>query len=68
MTDDLMTLAQVAERLQRPEATLRYWRHLGTGPHSFRLGKRVMYRQSDVSQWLDEMYREQVAGTAGDAA
>ncbi len=38
-----------------PEGTLRYWRAVGTGgPPSFKLGRRVMYRQADVERWLDE--------------
>ncbi|MCX2934721.1 helix-turn-helix domain-containing protein [Mycobacterium sp. CVI_P3] len=33
--------------------TLRYWRHTGTaGPPSFKLGRRVLYRRSDVDAWL----------------
>ena len=35
-----------------PVATLRYWRHLGSGPQSFRIGHTVRYWRSDVSQWL----------------
>jgi predicted DNA-binding transcriptional regulator AlpA len=34
-------------------ATLRYWRHLGTGPRSFRLGRRVVYRLADVGAWIE---------------
>lgn len=36
-----------------PEATLRYYRHKNTGPVSFRLGRRVVYRRSDVLTWID---------------
>ena len=32
MTDRLLTGAEVAERLNMPQATLRYWRHVGEGP------------------------------------
>jgi predicted DNA-binding transcriptional regulator AlpA len=35
-------------------STVRYWRHLGTGPRSFRVGRRVVYRRSEVEQWLCE--------------
>ena len=35
---ELLTLPEAAELLRAPVATLRYWRHLGTGPRSFRLG------------------------------
>jgi hypothetical protein len=35
-------------------ATLRYWRHLGTGPDGFRLGRRVVHRREDLDRWLAE--------------
>jgi predicted DNA-binding transcriptional regulator AlpA len=58
MSDRLLTGAEVAERLNMPQATLRYWRHVGEEPKSFRLGpRRVMYRERDVELWLDEQYR-----------
>ena len=50
--DDLLTTAEVAQMMRSPVSTLRYWRHLGTGPHSFRLGRRVVYRRADVTAWL----------------
>lgn len=53
---DLLTLDEVSERTRVPVATLRFWRHKGTGPHSFRLGARVVYKASDVERWLDEQY------------
>ncbi len=28
------------------------WRHLGIGPHSFKIGRRVFYRAGDVYAWL----------------
>lgn len=52
--DELMTLKEVAELVRVPEATLRYWRHLGTGPHGFRIGRSVRYWRNDVIHWLDE--------------
>jgi excisionase family DNA binding protein len=50
---ELLTLPEAAELLRAPVATLRYWRHLGSGPHSFRLGRRVLYRRDDVQAWVD---------------
>ena len=41
-TSELLTIGEAAQLLRTPVATLRYWRHLGTGPHSFRLGRRVL--------------------------
>ncbi len=49
----LLTLTKAANILRTPVATLRYWRHLGTGPHSFRLGRSVRYWHTDVTTWLD---------------
>jgi len=54
----LRTLEQIAEQLSTPPATLRFWRHKGTGPKSFKLGRRVMYRQSDVDAWLEQQYTQ----------
>jgi excisionase family DNA binding protein len=50
---DLLTITEAAELLRAPVATLRYWRHLGTGPDSFRVGRRILYRRDDVHAWID---------------
>ncbi len=50
---DLLTISEAAALLRAPVATLRYWRHLGTGPTSFRLGRRVLYRREDLHAWID---------------
>jgi predicted DNA-binding transcriptional regulator AlpA len=50
---ELLTIAEAALLLRAPVATLRYWRHLGTGPRSFRLGRRVVYRREDLHSWID---------------
>ena len=52
-SSDLLTIAEAAELLRAPVATLRYWRHLGNGPCSFRLGRRVVYRRDDLLAWID---------------
>jgi excisionase family DNA binding protein len=53
---DLLTIAEAAQLVRAPVATLRYWRHLGTGPRSFRLGRRVVYRRDDVDAWIDAQH------------
>lgn len=58
----LLTLAEVAELVRAPAGTLRYWRHMGLGPKSFKVGRRVMYRAEDVQSWLDEQYAESSGG------
>ena len=50
--DELLTIAEVAAVVRVPVATLRYWRHLGTGPHRFRIGRGIRYWRSEVSAWL----------------
>jgi predicted DNA-binding transcriptional regulator AlpA len=55
----LLKLPEVAAELRTPEATLRYWRHVGKGPRSFKLGRAVVYEAGDVAQWLEE---QRVAG------
>jgi DNA-binding transcriptional MerR regulator len=47
---ELLTIAEAAELVRAPVATLRCWRHLGTGPRSFRLGRRVLYRRDDLHE------------------
>ena len=51
--DELLTLQEVADIVRVPVATLRYWRHLGSGPESFRIGRTVRYWRSNVLQWLE---------------
>jgi len=53
-TDPIRLLVEAAAYLRTPEATLYYWRHKGTGPRSMKVGRRVVYRQSDLDAWLDE--------------
>ncbi len=55
----LLTLTEAAAKLRTPVATLRYWRHLGAGPDSFRLGRRVMYRRDDLDRWITAQHDAQ---------
>lgn len=52
----LLRISEVAEWTGIPEATLRYFRHQGTGPKSAKLGRRVVYRESDVQAWIDAQF------------
>lgn len=52
--EELITVLELAELLRIPAATLRYWRHLGTGPRSFRVGRHVRYYRTDVDSWLQQ--------------
>ena len=54
--DKLLRLPEVAEMTGLPENTLRFWRHQGTGPKSARLGRRIVYRERDVTDWIDQQF------------
>ncbi|CAN5407238.1 hypothetical protein BH10ACT8_BH10ACT8_07680 [soil metagenome] len=57
--DDLLTTAEVVVITRAPASTVRYWRHVGMGPRSFRLGKRVVYRRRDVLAWIAQCEGDQ---------
>lgn len=60
----LLRTTEVSKLLSTPEATLRYWRALGTGPKSFTLGpRRVVYREDDVLAWVQAQYDAEHATT-----
>jgi predicted DNA-binding transcriptional regulator AlpA len=52
--DELLTMKEVADVVRVPVATLRYWRHLGSGPRSFRVGRSVRYWRTEVLHWLEQ--------------
>jgi DNA-binding transcriptional MerR regulator len=54
--DRLLTPTEVAARVRRPIATVRYWRFQGTGPRSANVAGRVLYRESDVEAWIAEQF------------
>lgn len=54
----LSLIEEAAEFLRVPVATLRYWRHMGTGPKSARIGGRVMYKQVDLENWINEQFEK----------
>lgn len=60
--DDLLTVDEIAAELRVPESTFRTWRSLGKGPKSFKLGRRVVYRRSDVQAWIDRQEADTARG------
>lgn len=50
---DLLGLGEAAALLGAPESTLRYWRWQGTGPESFKVGRRVVYRREALLAWVE---------------
>lgn len=54
-------MVQYAPGVFRSTETLRYWRRIGEGPPSFKVGRRVVYKLEDVEAWLEG---QRVAGDA----
>ena len=52
--DEMLSLQEARAFLRVPEGTLRYWRHLGAGPRSFKVGRHVRYWRADLILWLTE--------------
>lgn len=49
-----MSVEEVAEFLGVPVNTLYQWRHKGTGPDAYRVGRFLRYDPVDVREWLVE--------------
>lgn len=62
---ELLGIEQLAELLGSSVNTVRYWRTIGYGPKSARIGRRVVYRRADVIAWIDSQFETDVpAGAA----
>lgn len=53
-----LTTQEVAAMLRTSPETCRYWRHIGRGPKSFKVGRRVLYAVEDVEAFIAEARRE----------
>lgn len=53
-----MQLPEVAAATTLSQNTLRYLRHNGKGPKAAKLGRRLVYRESDVLAWIDEQFAQ----------
>lgn len=49
-----LTTEEVADIARTAPSTVRYWRHLGKGPRAVKKGRRVLYPESAVEQWMAE--------------
>lgn len=58
----LLRIEDVSEITGITPDTLRHWRHRGVGPKSSRLGRRIVYRRSDVNDWLELELERTAAG------
>ncbi len=63
-----LTTAELAARLRTPVESVRYWRHIGKGPVSFKVGRRVLYAVEDVEAFIREARNAETNVHAGGAA
>jgi predicted DNA-binding transcriptional regulator AlpA len=54
---EILLLEEASELSRIPVPTLRYYRHTGQGPRSFKLGNRVAYKRADVEEWIEQQYK-----------
>lgn len=66
--DELLHVEQVSGETGINPGTLRYWRSTNQGPPSFTLGKRVVYRRSELEKWIAAQEKATRRGGGGDAA
>jgi Helix-turn-helix domain len=51
--DELMDRSQASDYLHTPTATLASWAYKRIGPEFYRVGKRCLYRRSELDRWLE---------------
>jgi predicted DNA-binding transcriptional regulator AlpA len=68
MMDEIWLLEETSQHTHVPKATLRYWRQIGEGPKSFRIGGRVAYKRSDIEAWIEKQYAATGVGGGPGAA
>lgn len=50
--DEWMTVDDVVAEFKLPSANTVYqWKHKGSGPKCYRIGRRLMFRRSEVEAW-----------------
>lgn len=61
MEPEYLRTEEFAEKARTSANTVRYWRRIGYGPSGVRVGRRVLYRTTDVNGWLEQLSAEQSA-------
>lgn len=55
MSETYLTTAELANLCRTSPDTVRFWRHVGKGPASFKVGRRVLYDSEVVRSWLESL-------------
>lgn len=61
MTAGYMTTAEVAARFRRPESTIRWWRYIGYGPESIKVGRSTLYPVEAVKAFEEQQCAEEAS-------
>lgn len=65
MSDRFLQAKDCEDKTGVPAATWRYWAHIGSGPQSFKLGRRRVWRESVIDAWIVE--QEEATARGGNA-
>jgi len=60
---NLLTVEQLARELAVAPKTVRKWRATHRAPKSLKVGRRIFFKRSDVSEWIDAQSEEQAANS-----
>lgn len=61
-TGPFRTVDEVAEILRTTTQALYNMRHRGEGPPAVKIGRKLLYAQSDLDAYVDRLYAEQADG------
>lgn len=61
MSEQLLSIEDVADYLHVPVSTVYQWRSKQYGPPGMKVGRHVRYRRSDLERWLDAQAQPQPA-------
>ena len=51
--DELISLPDLAKRLEKSLRTITRWHNLRKGPRRTKIGRSVYFREADIAEWLD---------------
>ena len=55
-SERLLTITEVAERLNVPVGTMRWRRHLGLPPHAIKIGRNLRYPEAEVDACIEALF------------
>lgn len=60
-----LSTREASKYLSLPELTLRYYRHMGKGPASYLMGRRVFYDVTDLDAFVEAQKAATLRGGVG---